>query len=83
MARTTPRAGRGEEAETSPGRFPEVTPDYTTHQSSFVLQAIMELQKSVGGLVATVESLRTDVKGQGEKIDNCACGLLKSSGARL
>ena len=50
-------------------RFPEVTPDYTTHQSSFVLQTIMELQKNVGVLTAAVEHLRTDVKGQGDKID--------------
>jgi hypothetical protein len=43
----------------------------------------MELQKSVGGLVATVESLRTDVKGQGEKIDKLRLWVAKIVGGAV
>jgi hypothetical protein len=49
-------------AETNPPTVPMV--DY-----SFTLQAIMEMQKSVGKLTEAVESLKEQTRGHGHKLD--------------
>lgn len=54
-----------------PGVIPDVTPtqtqgpDYGLH----VLQAVMEMQRSLGGIDAKINQLRTDVDGMGTKVE--------------
>jgi hypothetical protein len=58
------------EAAGSPREFATSTPPTNPMlDHSFGLQAIMEMQKSVGQLNANVERLIADSKSQGEKID--------------
>jgi hypothetical protein len=49
-------------AEGPPANYPSA--DY-----SFYLQAIMELQKSMGQLTEAVSGIRSDIKDHGEKLD--------------
>lgn len=70
MARPPRGQPRRDDDETTPSRFPETTPpDYYGRDHSFTLQAIMELQRSVGEIGAKVDRLAADVKSQGEKLD--------------
>jgi hypothetical protein len=58
------------EADTSPREFAATTPPASPMLDySFGLQAIMEMQKSVGELNANVNRLIVDVKGHGEKLE--------------
>lgn len=66
MSRAPTQSGGSE----TPGRLPDVTPstggaDYSAH----VLQAVMEMQRSLGALDAKVERLIGDVATQGERLD--------------
>lgn len=52
---------------------PQTTPDRIAHGQpghDFTLQAVMELQKSVGELVARVDALRSSVDGVRSKVDD-------------
>lgn len=54
----------------SPGALPDVTPERTPLSSyDFTLQAVIEMQRSLGELNAKVDRLITDVDSQGKKID--------------
>jgi hypothetical protein len=57
------------ETESTPRNFPQTTPRFAQQGHDFTLQAIIEMQRSLGDLSAKVDRLITDVKGQGEKID--------------
>jgi len=49
--------------------FPETTPRFAQSTHDFTLQAIMELQKTVGGLCKEVERMALDIRSHGDKID--------------
>lgn len=56
--------------DVSPTSFPETAPPkYVQPGYDFTLQAVIEMQKSIGELSAKTDRLITDVKSQGEKID--------------
>jgi hypothetical protein len=44
-------------------------PQYSTTDYSFTLQAVMELQKSVGALTEAVNTLKAQVGKQADKLD--------------
>jgi hypothetical protein len=53
-----------------PESFPEtVPPKYAQFGHDFTLQAIIEMQKSIGELCAKTDRLISDVKSHGDKID--------------
>ena len=55
--------------ETTP-EFPQTPPSrYQMTDYSFTLQAIMEMQKTVGGLTEAVGTLKKLTEKQGEKLD--------------
>ena len=67
MARQ-PRQEPGREAP--PQSFPETVPRVYQPGHDFTLQAIIEMQRSIGDLCAKTDRLISDVKGHGEKIDS-------------
>lgn len=61
----------GEGRETTPSDYPETPPPrYPSASYDFTLQAVMEMQRSIGDLAAKTDRLIADVKSQGEKIDS-------------
>lgn len=56
--------------ETAPTSFPETTPRFAQPGHDFTLQAVVEMQRSIGELCAKTDRLIADVKSQGEKIDS-------------
>lgn len=67
MART-PRSEP--QKETTPQSFPETQPPkFAQPGHDFTLQAVIEMQKSIGELCAKTDRLIADVKSHGEKID--------------
>jgi hypothetical protein len=55
---------------TEPKSFPATTPPaYAQPGHDFTLQAVMEMHKTIGELVARTDRLIADVKSQGDKID--------------
>ena len=53
-----------------PGAMPEVTPSrFQPATHDFTLQAVIEMQRSIGELCAKVDRLIADVDKQGGKID--------------
>lgn len=80
MARRPPHGP--EEEDTAPGSYPEIPPPSSQiHDHSFVLQAIMELHKSVGELSAKTDRLIRDVETQGKDIDRIRMQLRGVAGA--
>lgn len=71
MARGTTRSPRRSDEDTTPGPYPDAPPSpyQLATDSSFTLQTVMELQKSVGEISAKVDRLIGDVRSQGDKID--------------
>lgn len=68
MARSP--GGSGSRHSGSPESLPKTTPqDYVPQGHDFTLQAVIEMQRSVGELTAKVDRLISDVKSQGDKID--------------
>lgn len=56
--------------ETTPTSFAETTPPkFAQPGHDFTLQAVIEMQKSIGELSAKTDRLISDVKSHGEKID--------------
>ena len=56
--------------DTVPGALPDTpTPRYAQQGHDFTLQAVMEMQKSLGQLSANVDHLISDVKAHGEKLE--------------
>jgi hypothetical protein len=67
MVKMTRQSSQNEIAPTS---FPETTPRFSQPTHDFTLQAIIEMQRSLGELSAKTDRLIIDVKSQGDKIDN-------------
>jgi hypothetical protein len=60
-----------ERTDAPPSGFPDVTPPrYPMTDYSFTLQAVMELQKTIGGLTEAVNTLKTQTERQGTKLDS-------------
>lgn len=59
-----------DQASSTPLNFPNVTPRTGTANHDFTLQAVMEMQHTLGNLVAKTDRLIVDVKSQGEKVDS-------------
>lgn len=61
---------REELSDTTPPRLAETTPpSYYTNDHSFTLQAIMEMQKTLGGLTQAVNTLTEESKKSRDKLD--------------
>lgn len=61
---------QGQENEIPPTSFPETTPPrFSQPGHDFTLQAVIEMQKSIGELSAKTDRLISDVKSHGDKID--------------
>ena len=59
-----------EPAKSTPDQFPVATPPgLQAADHSWVLQTVLELQKSVGGLTQAVATLTEQVRDQGDKLD--------------
>jgi hypothetical protein len=59
---------RGErEQETTPTRFPETTPALT-RDDSFTLQAVMDMQKTLGGVAKQIDSLDARVSKMSDEV---------------
>jgi hypothetical protein len=56
--------------EITPKSFPETPPRFQQHGHDFTLQAVMEMQKSLGDLSSKTDRLIADSKSQGEKLDS-------------
>ena len=67
MAR--PRA-TGPSRDGPPVSFPEGTPGMTGYDHSFTLQAVMEMNKTLGGLGEKIDRLRADVDTLGKRLDD-------------
>jgi hypothetical protein len=65
----------------TPQRFAETTPQgrYPMTDYSFTLQAIMELQKSVGALTEAVGGLKTNSAKQADKLDTISHRIYAAS----
>lgn len=64
------RGSGGETGDTLPGPLPDTpTPRYAQQGHDFSLQAVMEMQKSLGQLISDVNRLIADVKGHSEKLE--------------
>ena len=75
---STPRQEHGK--ETTPRSFAEINPRLATQGHDFMLQAVIEMQRSIGELSAKTDRLVSDVKSQGEKIDNVRIRLALVTG---
>ena len=81
MAKTT-RATSARSEESTPTSYPEITPPrHAQHTHDFTLQAIMELQKTVGQLGTKVERLIDDVKEQRQVLDEVRIKIAWAMGA--
>lgn len=56
--------------ESVPTEFASVTPRVSQTGHDFTLQAVIEMQRSIGELTAKTDRLIADVKSQGEKVDS-------------
>lgn len=73
---TNRRTSRGKEPITPADINDSVTPqNYIGNDHSFTLQTIMELQKSNGQLIESVNSLRITIETQNSKLKNIEDGL--------
>ncbi len=71
MVRPSGGRGRAPERDEAPTDQPDVPPSrYQPQTHDFTLQAIIEVQRSVGDLCAKVDRLVTDVGKHGEKISD-------------
>lgn len=69
MARP-PRVAQSMDRDVAPGDLPDVPPGREQrHTHDFTLQAVVEMQRSIGELGAKVDRLVADVDSQGLKID--------------
>ena len=67
----TAKPPRSAEADaTAPQAAPAVAPNYGIQDHSFTLQAIMELQRSLGELNANVVALKSSIDGVKNKVDD-------------
>ena len=72
-----------EEYSESPERAGTPPETWPTHEYNFGLQTIMEMQKTLGGLIEAVNGLKTSVEGQGKTIDRIKIAFYVATGALL
>lgn len=73
---TSRHVSKGKEPVTPAELNDSVTPQhYMGHDHSFTLQTIMELQKSTGQLIESVNNLRSSVDSQNSKLQKIEDGL--------
>lgn len=77
MARKSTREG----ADQTPPKMPEGPPTLSHLDHSWSLQAIMEMQKTLGELSASIKSLETAVNKQAAAIGNIKLILAGAAGA--
>jgi hypothetical protein len=64
------RSPTGDLGESVPTSFPETTPrGYAQPGHDFTLQAVMEIQRTLGEMSSKLDRVVTDVKSHGEKLD--------------
>jgi hypothetical protein len=75
-----PRSEQGR--DTTPPSFAEVTPSRQASGAGhdFTLQAVMEMQRTLGELCGKVERMGADLKSQGEKLDGVRLTLARVGG---
>lgn len=61
---------RKQARESTPTAFPQSEPRIGLPGHDFTLQAVIEMQRSLGDLSAKVDRLINDTKSHGEKIDS-------------
>ena len=76
-----PKGRQDQTRDTVPPSFAETTPRVAQPGHDFTLQAVVEMQRSIGELVAKTDRLITDVKSQGDKIDSVRMKLAWIAGA--
>lgn len=79
----TSGSGNGNQKGTKqepPRTLPQTNPPPATSDHSFTLQAIMELQKSMGSLEKAVEQLASSIENQSKSIDRIKYILAFSAG---
>lgn len=76
-----PRQQQELSKDTVPTDFPVGTPRMGHSGHDFTLQAVMEMQRSIGDLAAKTDRLITDVKSQGDKIDGIRTTIAWFTGA--
>lgn len=65
------RARTGQSSDSVPSSEPSVPPPYSAHHDhSFTLQAVMEMQKSIGEMKASIDNLSASVQGIKSKVDD-------------
>ena len=74
-------ADKREPRDERPGDLPDTRPPQTTDHS-FTLQAIMEIQKSIGGLSEKIGDLEGKIDAQGKKLNQIS-HIITASGAVL
>ncbi len=57
------------ERDETPSRFPSTPTPVPSSDYSFTLQAIMEMQKAIGGLTQSVSTLTKQSEDQGRKVE--------------
>ena len=65
-------AQKDQESKGTPERFPVTSPGVpgTGEHSGLILTTVMELQRSVGGLIQAVETMTARIDEQGKKLDS-------------
>jgi len=76
-----PRQSSESSKEAIPTDFPVGTPRMGHAGHDFTLQAVMEMQRSIGELAAKTDRLIADVKSQGDKIDRIRTTMAWFTGA--
>lgn len=72
---------RGSRRDETPGGLPDVTPQRTVQQGhDFTLQAVIEMQRTLGELIAKVDRLISDVDSQSKKVDKVRMQLMWVAG---
>jgi hypothetical protein len=74
------KAPRQEFGTGTPSSFPTVTPPFPQHGHDFTLQAVMEMQRTLGELCGKVDRMAEDLKSQGNKIDAVRLTLARVGG---
>ncbi len=74
-------SGRGAKSTTPDNQQPNTTPLEAAGQHSFVLQGVMELQRSFGSFEKSIQALETKVSEQSKKVEGLQRVVWISTGA--
>jgi hypothetical protein len=72
MAKPSDKARRQPQAaeEAPPQSFAQTTPEYAQPSHDFTLQAVMQVQRTLGEIDQKLDTVRDQIKSHGDKIDN-------------